>query len=54
MLTLNLSVKVLSIYSSIENGYTANGGLVEWEEYFRRKKCKMYADEIDDSIVEEH
>ena len=31
VLILNLSVKLLCIYSSIEEGYTAIGGLVEWE-----------------------
>ena len=31
VLILNLSVELLCIYSSIEEGYTAKGGLVEWE-----------------------
>ena len=31
MLILNLSVKLLFVYSSIEEKYTAVGGLVEWE-----------------------
>ena len=43
VLILNLSVELLCIYSSIEEGYTAIGGLVEWS---RRIKCKMYADDI--------
>jgi hypothetical protein len=40
VLILNLSIKVLCIYSSIEEGYTAKGGLLEWEECSRRKNVK--------------